>query len=149
MASPNVNLGQLNRLSASVTWRSNPTLNVTPPYLAKGAIRLAPDGDATKFIEVLTGVVPSPEPYQMITITINLVKTTALAAAYQSQFQLNTLLGNGTVRPDIQRGTGGLQPFDIYDCGLMTPRELDFSGEDANFPVVVRGYWSINSSLYG
>jgi hypothetical protein len=143
-----ISLGTLNRLAASVVIGSNPLLTVTSPFLAKQAIRIAPEGDATKFIEVLTGTVPSPEPYQLVTVTIALVKTLPLCALYQAQFQTNTLLGKVTVRPDVSRGSGGLQPFDILNAGLLTAREMDFSGEDAAFVVTMRGVWNVNSSLW-
>src|ERR1700677_4793058 len=97
---PLINQGTLNRLRGSVVWASLPTLNVTSSYLAKEAIRLALDGEATTFIQTMTGAVTSPEPYQMITLTINMLKTNGLAAQYQAQMQNLTTLGNGTVITD-------------------------------------------------
>lgn len=145
---PQQNLGVINRLAASVSVPSYPALSVTPPFLAKQAIRLAPEGDATKFLEVLTGVVPSPEPYQLITVRIALVKTLPLCALYQTQFQQNTLIGNITVRPDVSRGSGGLQPFDIQNAAIMGYGEMDFSGEDPAFQVTLRGSWFVNAQLW-
>lgn len=145
---PGVNLGILNRLSASVSVPSFPALSVTAPFLAKQAIRLAPEGDATKFLEVLTGVVPSPEPYQMITVRMALVKTLPLCALYQAQFQQNTLIGNITVRPDVSRGSGGLQPFDVLNAAIMSYGEMDFSGEDPAFVVTLRGSWQVNNAMW-
>ena len=143
-----LNLGVINRLAASVTVASNALLTVTPPFLAKPSIRLAPEGDVTKFLEVLTGAVPSPEPYQLMTVTIALVKTLPLCAVYQAQFQTNSLIGTVTIRPDVSRGSGGLQPFILYNCGLMTAREMDFGGDSADFGVVIRGTWYVNSALW-
>ncbi|HXS13676.1 MAG TPA: hypothetical protein VN734_13290 [Acidobacteriaceae bacterium] len=143
-----INLGVINRLAASVTVSSNLLLTVTPPFLTKQGIRLAPDGDATKFIEVMTGVVPSPEPYIMMTARIGVVKTMPLAAAYQTQFLTNTLLGNVTIRPDVSRGSGGLQPFVLNNAALMSMPDMDFSGENAEFVVSIRGSWYINSALW-
>lgn len=143
-----IDLGALNRLSASVTFVNFPELTVTAESLAKQAIKLAPEGDATKFLEVLTGIVPSPEPYQLLTVTIHLVKTLSICADYQSQFQANTLVGKCTVRPDIQPGTGGLKPFDVLGTALMTPREMSFDGEDPAFVVTLRGYWYVNQDLW-
>lgn len=143
-----VDLGVLNRLAASLTFTAFPTLTVTSESLAKRAIALAPEGDATKFLEVLTGVVPSPEPFQMVTITVNLVRTLSICSDYQAQLQSNTLLGKCTVRPDINPGTGGLQPFDVYNTSLMTFREMEFAGEEAAFVVTLRGAWYINQLLW-
>ncbi|MGC2161708.1 MAG: hypothetical protein WA634_07370 [Silvibacterium sp.] len=143
-----INLGQLNRLAASVTVQSNALLTVTPPFLAEGALRLAPEGNFTDFIDVLTGMVPSPVPYIALTVHMPLLKTLPLCALYQAQFQTNTVLGAVTVRPDVSRGSGGLQPFDIQNCGLMNFSELDFGGKQAAFVVSIRGTWYANSSLW-
>jgi len=145
---PGINLGVINRLAGSVSVPSFPALSVTAAFLAKQAIRLAPEGDATKFLEVLTGVIPSPEPYQMLTVRIALVKTLPLCALYQAQFQQNTLIGNITIRPDISRGSGGLQPFDIQNAAIMGYGEMDFSGEDPAFVVNLRGSWQVNAALW-
>jgi hypothetical protein len=141
---PLVQQGSLNRIIASVVWQSFPALNVTAPFLNREGIRLALDGDATRFLPTMTGAVTSPEPYQMVTLTINLVKSQGLASQYKSQMETQTVLGDCVVRPD----TKGLPPYDLVNCALEGVRELSFSGEDAGFSVTVRGYYSINSSLF-
>lgn len=145
MPSPQVQLGTLNRLIASVTWQNFPLLNVTPAFLNRQAIRLSFEGDATKFLPANTGAVTSPEPYQMVSLTIHLLKTQFLAQLYESQRLLSSLLGNGVVRPDAFT----LAPYDLQNCGIMNVRELDFSGEDAGYAVVISGTYQINSSLWG
>jgi hypothetical protein len=145
MPNPNIAQGTLNRLVASVTWNDAPELNVIPSFLNRSGIALALDGEATRFFPTMTGVVTSNEPYQMITLRINLLKTQQLAASYDARRRINSLIGTGTVRPDV---TPGLQPFDILNCAIESVGELSFAGEDPGYPVVVRGYVSINSSLW-
>jgi hypothetical protein len=141
---PLIAQGTLNRLRGSVVWANFPTLNVTAPFLNKEGIRLALDGEATTFIQTITGAVTSPEPYQMITLTMNILKTNGLAALYQAQMQNSTLLGNGTVITD----TNALPVFPLINCAIESVRELSFAGEDAGFAVVVRGYWIVNNALW-
>jgi hypothetical protein len=144
-----LNLGQLNRLAASVVIASNPLLNVTPPFLGgQGALRLSPQGNITDFIDVLTGMVPSPVPFIGMMIAIPLLKTLPLCAAWQVQMQTNSLLGTITVRPDVSRGSGGLQPFDLQNCGIVECREMDFGGKETDFGVIVKGTWYLNSSMW-
>lgn len=145
MPNPNIAQGTLNRLVASVTWNDVPELNVIPSFLNRGGISLTLEGEATRYLPTMTGVVTSPEPYQMITLRINLLKTQQLAQSYDARRKLNSLLGTGTVRPDV---TQGLQPFDILNCSIQSIGELNFSGEDAGYPVVISGYVSINSALW-
>jgi hypothetical protein len=141
---PLIAQGTLNRLRGSVTWTDFPTLNVTAPYLNKAGISLALEGEATTFIPSMTGAVTSPEPYQMIMLTCNILKTNGLAALYQAQMQNSTLLGNGTVKTD----TASLPSFPLINCAIEGVRELPLNGEDAGFAVTIRGYWIVNNALW-
>lgn len=144
MANPNVNLGQLNRLIASITWASFPTLNVTASFLNREGISLAFEGEATNILGAMAGTVLSPAPYQMVTCTINLLKTQGLAAQYEAQRQTNTVLGNGVVRPDALT----LPPYQLINMAIEGVRELGFSGESAGYTVTTRGYILINNTLW-
>lgn len=141
---PLIAQGTLNKLRGSVTWTDFPSLNVTAAYLNKSGISLALDGEATTYLPSMTGAVTSPEPYQMITLTCNILKTNGLAAQYQAQMQLSTLLGNGTVKTD----TSSLPSFPLINCAIEGVRELPLNGEDAGFAVIIRGYWIVNNNLW-
>ena len=147
MANTNVPQGTLNRLKASVVWDGFPQLNVTPPFLGKEMIRLAFEGDITTQIKTSTGVVTSPEPYQMITLTMHLLKTQALAPLYKAQIEASSLLGSGTVWPDVQTGLG-LTNYQISNCSIMGVRELAFDGADAGWAVTIGGQYFINANLW-
>lgn len=136
--------GTLNRLVASVTWPLFPQLNVTPSFLNREGLRLSFEGDATKFLPTMTGAVTSPEPYQMCSLTINLLKTQNLATLYELQRQTLSTIGPCVVRPD----TTSLPPYDLFNCAIMTVRELNFSGEDAGYAVSCQGYMLLNSLLW-
>lgn len=144
MPNPLVPQGTLNRLRASVVWPAFPALNVTQSYLSRQGIRLAFEGEAVLFLPTMTGSVTSPEPYQMITLTIHLLKTQALAAQYEAQRQANALLGDGTVRPD----SVALPPYSITNCAIEGVRELNFSGDDAEYAVTIKGYYLTNADLW-
>lgn len=146
-SNPLVNQGQLNRIRGSVTWANSSSLNVTAPYLGKAGIRLSLQGESTTYIPTMTGMVTSQEAYMPIECTINLLKTQSLANAYKQQLELQSTIGDGTVRPDLT--SGGLGSYDIVNCSIKSVRELDFSGEDAGFAVIIGGYYLINSSLFG
>lgn len=141
---PLIPQGSLNRLKASITWPSNPTLNVTQSFLGRMGIHFAWDGDATLFIPTMTGSIQSPEPYQMVTLTIHLIKTVGLAAAYEAARVSNTDLGDGTVRSDA----AALPVFQIYNAAIMNVRELSFAGDDGDYGVTVRGYYLTNNQLW-
>lgn len=147
MPSPNplLSQGTLNRIVGSVIVPSFPVLNVTAPFLGKEGIRLALEGESTKYIPTMTGAVTSPEPYMMIRLTINLLKTQSLSALYKAQMETLALVGDIAVNPDV---TLGLPPYDLTNCAIQDVRELNFSGEDAGFVVTLGGYYYINVALF-
>lgn len=144
MANPLVQYGSLNRLIASLSWQTFPALAVTASFLNREGIRLALDGEATRFLPAMAGAVTSPEPYQMITLTVNLLKTQTLAAQYKAQMENTCLLGNGVVRPD----STVLPPYDVVNCAIEGVREQAYSGEDAGWALTIRGYYLINNALW-
>ena len=144
-ANPLVSQGTLNRIIASVSWSSNNSLNVTAPFLGKDGISLTLQGAATTFIPTMTGAVTAPEPYQMVELTMHLLKTQPLAQAYKAQMETSTLLGDGTVRAD----TTTLGTYEIVNCAIQSISPLKFSGEDAGFIVTIGGYYLTNSNLWG
>ena len=143
--SPQVPLGNLNRILASVVWPGFTQLNVTSSFLGAEGVSLVFGGEATQFLPVMVGVVPSPEVYQQGTLTINLLKTQFLANAYKAQYELNTLLGNCTIFPD----SAALQPYSLINTGLTNVREMRFSGQDPTWVITAVGTYQINSSLFG
>src|ERR1700761_1481204 len=112
MSNPLISQGVLNRVQGSVTVTGNPALNVTASYLGREGIRLALEGEATRYINTMTGAVASPEVYMAIRCTVNLLKTQGLSDLYKSQMETNSLIGNITVRPDVNTGAG-LSPYDL------------------------------------
>lgn len=144
MTNPLIAQGTLNRLRGSVVWEGFPALNVTAPFLGKEGIRLALEGEATTFINTMTGAVTSPEPYMTVSMTLNLLKTQQLGNLYKAQMELSSLLGAGTVRSD----SAILSPYSLINCSIQSVRELDFSGADAGYVVNVKGYYNINQALW-
>lgn len=148
MANPAVPLGTLNRLVASATFPSFPQLNVTPPFLGRRAIRFTPETDIVTFINVLTGMVTSPEPYIGVTFALHLVKTQSLANVWQAQWGITGLLGDCTIRPDVPAAAGGLQPFDLSNCGILRIGDMGFDGADESLMITCRGTYYVNNNLW-
>ena len=144
MASPLIPQGTLNRLRGSVVFASNPTLNVTAPYLAKQAISIAFEGDAGLLIPTLTGGVTSPEPYQMATITINLLKSQALSNVYKAQIEANVNVGDIAVIAD----SASLSDYELTNCIIKGVRDITFDGDVAGFVVTITGIYNVNGSLW-
>ena len=136
--------GTLNRLRASISVPSNTVLNITSPFLGKAGIRLGFEGQATVFIDTMTGRVISEEPYLSVQITANLLKTNALGPQYKVQMEQDSAIGNITVRPD----SSSLPAYDFINCAIQSVRELDFAGTDASYVVTIGGTYVINQALW-
>jgi len=143
-SNPLVDQGTLNRLRGSVTWPTYPSLNVTAPFLARRMISLGLNGAATNYIGTATGQVTSREPYFPITLTIALLRTNGLGDLYKKKIEVNSLLGNGVVRPD----TSALSPFQIFNCGIESVQELTFDGSDPGFLVTIGGFYPVNADMW-
>jgi hypothetical protein len=137
--------GVVNRLVSSITWNDHPELNITPPFMGRPMVRFAREGNSVVYLPTATGAAVSPEPYMMITLTVALLKTQSLAASYEAALRNNSLLGEGTVRPDVSAGVGA---FDISNCAIEAPGELVFDGSTPEYPISIRGYMPINSGLF-
>jgi len=144
MAAPLIQQGTLNRLRGSVVYSTNATLNVTAPYLASEAISIAFEGDAGMLIPTLTGGVTSPEPYQMATVTINLLKSQALANAYKTQIETNVNVGDISVIAD----SATLSDYQIGNCVLKGVRDVTYDGNVPGFVVTLTGVYQVNAALW-
>lgn len=145
MPAPNIPQGTLNRLFTSATFPSNPSLNVTAPFLGEAMIRLTFEGEITTFIPTGTGAATSGEPYQLTTITINLSKAQALAQLFENQITTDARLGTCVVRGDSTT----LSPYTIINCAIANVEPLEFNGKTVAYNVTIRGYRPINSNLWG
>lgn len=148
MPAPLVPQGNLNRIKASLVLDAFPSLNVTPSNLGNEGISLVFEGDATGVIPTMTGQVNSPEPFQAVTVTLHLLKTQPLADLYEQQRQTNTVLGTGTVRPDVSTQQGGLKPYGLQNLSIRSVGELRMNGTDPGYRVTLGGYYIINNALF-
>jgi hypothetical protein len=136
--------GTLNRLRGSVVFADFPGLQVTAAFLGKEGISINPEGDTALQIPTMTGTVGSPEPFQMVTVTVHLLRTQALADAYKAQIETDTSVGSMNVIPDAAT----LSNYQIEECSIVGWQEMTFNGTEPGFQVRIRGTYYINSALW-
>jgi len=141
---PLIDQGTLNRLRATVTIPGSPELNVTPGFLGPNAISMTLDGEVTRTLPTLAGTVTSPEPYQLVTVTIQLLRSQALAASYKARQETNSLIGPITVRPDAST----LPDYVFQNCSITDTGPMTFNGGDPGYVITMKGYYPTNSSLW-
>lgn len=143
-ANPNVPLGSLNKLKASLKFTSNQSLNILPSYMSQSGLTIGFDGQATNYSEVYVGVVPSPNPFILVTIRFGVLKTQVLGPLWKAQVESNTLVGDFVLRPDVQ----GFPSFDFTNGFIMNPDEIAMNGTSPMFGISLRATYQINSSLW-
>lgn len=144
MANPYLTAGPLNRVRCHVVIPGTPTLNITPEFMGKSFARIEFEGDWTQQIETATGVVDSPEPYVMATITVGLLRSQALAASWMAQGQSYTVLGDVTIYPD----TSVFPSLTINSTAIRAIDPGAFDGTDPVVRLTLRGSFNINSQLW-
>jgi hypothetical protein len=142
---PLIDQGVLNRLKASVVWTAFPQLNVTASFLDKEGISLRLEGQSSMQHETMTGLVQSPEPYLPISVVISLLRTQALSELYKAQMEFNSLIGQGTVWPDV---TTGLSSYQLQNVSIQSVGDLLLNGSTPIFGITCRGYYVVNNALW-
>jgi len=144
MATPLVFQGTLNRALVSLSVIRIPQLNVTTGFFGTKVARLNFEGSASDYLPTLSGAVPSPRLYQMVSVAFYLNKSQPLANLWESQRLVNSSIGDVNIVTDATT----LSSYYLSNCVLMNIPDLDLTGESVDFPVVVQGTYNINSSLY-
>lgn len=147
MANPNIPQGSLNRLKVSVVLSTFPELNVTPAFMGREMANLSFEGNGTIFVPTSTGAITSPEPYLKFTLAVHLLKTQALSGAYKTKQETNSLLGDITLYPDVQLGTG-LSTYFLSNSAIESVGPMKLNGTEADFVVMIGGQYYINQDLF-
>lgn len=144
MANGLVNQGALNRLLSSLTFNDFPELNATASYLGKGMLNLSLEGATTAPLPTATGIVQSPEPYQMGRVTVHLLKTQNLANVYKAQIESNAVIGDVTCRTD----SAIFNPYNLVNCAISGTDAMALDGTTPEYTVTVTGIYYINANLF-
>lgn len=144
MPNPTTPQGTLNRALTSVSVIKYPDLNVTAGFFGSKVARITFEGDTADYIGTLTGAVPSPRLYQVVTVQMYLNKSQILATLWELQRQQNAAIGDIVVTTDSTT----LVPYYFSNCILQNIPDLELAGESNDFPVMLKGVYYINSSLF-
>jgi len=144
MPNPLINQGTLNRALVSVSVIQFPQLNVTTGFFGTKVARITFDGDGSDYLPTLSGATPSPRLYQVASIMMYLNKSQPLAALWEQQRLTNSIIGDVNVVTD----SPVLPPYYLLNCTFQNVSDLDLTGESNDYPVMLKGTYPINSSLF-
>lgn len=145
MANPLIPQGTLNKLTGTVQVIAFPQLNALASNLGAEGISLSFEGESSGYFGTMTGAVPSPNPYQMVTLTLHLLKTQQLGGLWELQRQTTTSIGDVVVTTDA---TSTLGPYPLSNCTIKNVNELSFAGTTPEYVVTVQGVYYENSALF-
>ena len=144
MSNPLANQGTLNRALVSVSVIGFPNLNVTTGFFGTKVARISFEGEASDYLPTLAGATPSPRLYQIVTCLMYLNKSQGLSSAWEQQRLQNSIIGDVNVVTD----SPVLPPYYLYNCTLQNVSDLDLTGESNDFPVMIKGTYPVNASLF-
>jgi len=144
MANPIVPQGTLNRALTSVQVVDFPNLNVTSGYFGEKLASITFEGNTSDYIMTLTGAVPSPRLYQVVTCTMYLNKSQSLSNDWETQRTNNSQIGDIVVTTD----STNLDAYTLSNCVIENIPSLEFTGQTNDFPVTIKGIYYINSDLF-
>ena len=142
---PQVPLGTLNRLRTSLVVPVITSLNITASYMSKRFINVTLDENPFALgIETATGIVVSPEPYVMGTVTIGLLRTTGLASSWLAQSKATSVLGSIVIHSD----TSAFPALTIHDSYIKQLDPGPYDGTNPEVPLILRGVFFVNNDLW-
>jgi hypothetical protein len=137
--------GTLNRILTQVTFGSYPALNIASYNMGKSFAVLSFNDAFTTQIDTGTGIVNSPEPYVKATISVGILRTQSLAAAWLAQVQNTSIIGSAT-------GYSDTTTFPAVTLTNVSILGLDPGAYDGNTPVTqltLTGLFYPNSAMWG
>jgi len=141
---PNIPVGNLNRLLASLIFPNFPLLTITQSYLTKEGIQLAFRGDATTQLDVMASVVTAQEPYLGVTLTAHVLRSQGFSQIWRTQLELSSLLGPAIARTDSVTQA----PYFFTNCSIISIGDQALNGTSPDYPIRIGGVYPINASLY-
>lgn len=141
---PLIPQGTLNRVRCSVVVPTFPALNITAPYMGKSYASIEISGPFAELIPTATGVVQSPEPYQLAMITVGLLRSQALAFQWLTQAQATSSVGQVTIHSDTPA-------FPSITLANVVINQIEPGAYDGTDPVVrltLHGVYYLNNDLW-
>ena len=141
---PNLIPGNLNRVRANVVVPGNITLNIPAQFQAKEGLVVIPQTAVVTQMQGLTTIVNSEEPYQMVQISISVIKSLAISGAWINQIKNSPTIGTMTVYPD----TDAMPAFTLYNCAITNWNQISMAGLQADFTIMITGQFNVSNDLW-
>ncbi|UMM63160.1 hypothetical protein [Aristophania vespae] len=136
--------GSLNCIRGSIIIDSHSDLNVTSDYLTVEGIQIIPTDEAAKLISTNTGVVVTQAPFLPVTVTLNLVRSQALANNWYKQIKKNCSIGNVRIVNDSPTR----DDISLTNCIITTPGLESLATSQVKLSIEIKGKMNINNDIW-
>jgi hypothetical protein len=112
--------------------------------MGKSFAKLDFEGNFVEQIETGTGAVRSPEPFVMATLTVSILRTQGLSAAWLAQAQDDGYIG-------LVNAHGDSSVFPVVSLNETVIRHIDpgaYDGTDPIVRLVLRGTFYVNGAMW-
>ena len=137
--------GTVNKLRGSISFPDFPAINITSPYLGTEMIKVTFSGETTTIIQTATGIITSPEPYMLVEISAHVLRTNGLAGAITNQLKASSTVNTAVVRSDVSTESD----VTVLNASITGLGEVHMDGKNPAQMITFKGYWPINSNLFG
>ncbi len=141
---PSANLGSLNRVRPTIVFSNNPVLNIIPAIIGREGLHVTFTGEANTVLPAMVGVVNSPEPYQVVTVAVPIVKTSGAGPLFKSQLESSALLGDCIIRTD----STNMPDFSFQNMSITGVGDYGLGGTEPTWTLTLTGVYVINSNLW-
>jgi hypothetical protein len=141
---PGIARGVLNRVRCSVVVPNFPSLNIISANMGRSLARISFSDNLVNQIATGTGLVNSPEPYIRATITIALLRTQQISAAWFQQILQDSQIQEATIYSD----TSVFPPIALQDVVANHIDPGPFDGTSPDFQLVLAGALPVNNNLW-
>jgi hypothetical protein len=141
---PNVTQGTLNRAKISVSFSDNSEFNISVSNLSPAGVSISPSTPSATLIGTMVGAVASLNPYQLVDITIHLLRTQSLAKKFESRKKSNCSFGTMVMRGD----STSMQPWTYSNGTLVNVDAMNFTGNEVECILRFQAVYNINSDIW-
>lgn len=141
---PLIAQGTLNRVRCHIVVPALTALNITASYMVKNFATISFDDAFSDQIPTGTGIVNSPAPYVLASISVGLIRTQSLALAWLNQVNATAILGDVVVHSD----TAAFPSITVNNASILHIQPGPYDGMDPTVQLALRGIYYTNNDLW-
>ena len=138
------NQGTINRYRGSISFPDHPELNIVPNSMGKEMITITFQGEIVHAIPTATGLVTSPEPYQIVEFSADVLRSIGIGDLFKKRIEKLGTMGDAVIRSDAST----MSDYNFFNTSIKSVDPVKQDGSTATQTIHFQGYYPINQDLY-